>query len=443
MTTRIPNVARRPTANRPLPRLLSGQTIVLLIVWVASGCRPPASDVISVHGQIPPAQVPLAYAADDWPGWRGPRGDNHAVGPPPPLEWSDSQNVLWKSAVPGRGHATPIVVGSRVVVFTADEAQQSLLLLAFDRESGTELWREPVQRGGLMQTHAKNSHASATPASDGQRIYTAFIAEDAVWVAAVDLDGRAQWKTEAGPFTSVHGYGSSPVLFESLVIVAGDSPRGGFVAALHRDTGELVWRQRRSTKPNFGTPLLIQQDDRWQLILSGNQEVISYDPRTGQTLWSAPGPAATTGNTPAHLEGLVVATGGYPQRAIMGIRADGSGQVLWQHDFKCYVPSPLVFGNRVLVLQDNGIARYYEAESGQELWTQRLSGDFSASPVRIGPYVLATNETGKTYVLQPTGESCQIVAENQLGTHTLASPVICGGRLYLRTGDRLVCIGQP
>jgi outer membrane protein assembly factor BamB len=422
--------------------LLNGLVLNGLLLTVFAGCKPPVTPVIQPAGEVAQAVQPIAHSAADWPAWRGARGDNQAQGPLPPLQWSETENVLWKADVPGRGHATPIVVGDRVLVATADEADQRQLLLAYDRATGKPLWERELHRGGFMRKHDKNSHASATPACDGKRVYAAYIADQGLWVSAVDMDGELVWQSQAGPFQSLHGYGASPVLFESLVIVAGDSAAGGFIAALHRDSGEVVWRQRRSNKASFGTPLLVRQDERWQLLHSGNQELTSYDPATGEILWTTDGPASTTANTPVHMPGLVVVTGGYPQRAIMGIRADGSGEVLWNHAFKAYVPSPLLLDTNVLVVQDNGVARLYEAESGEQLWLQRLAGDFSASPTRAGPYVLLPSEGGKVYVLQPTATACKIVAENQLSGGIFASPVVCAGRLYVRTLDSLYCIGE-
>jgi outer membrane protein assembly factor BamB len=258
----------------------------------------------------------------------------------------------------------------------------------------------------------------------------------------VDAEGEVVWQTEAGPFRSMHGYGSSPVLFEHLVIVAGDSGGGAFLAALHRETGEVVWRQRRSSSASFGTPALIRQKDHWELLHNGHESLTSYDPLTGEVLWTAEGPAKTTANTPAFLPGVAVISGGYPQRGIMGVRTDGSGEVLWRHRFKAYVPSPLVIGENVLVVQDSGVVRFYQADSGNELWTRRLSGGFSASPTLSGDYAFVPNEAGTMYVLRPTPQGCEVVAENRLAAGGFASPVICGGRLYLRNRKQLYCIGH-
>ncbi len=424
------------------PRFLPLVILPLLFLLVSlTGCAPPIAEVVQPAGSVEAAREPIEVAEDDWAQWRGPTGDGRARGSVPPLSWNESEHVVWKAEVPGEGHASPIVVGDRVYVATAERPGERQLLLAYARGTGKRLWQVELHQGGFMHTHSKNTHASATPASDGRRIYTAYLAEDALQVSAVDLDGDIVWQTTAGPFRSVHGYGSSPVLFEQLVIVAGDSPGGGFLAGLHRDSGEVVWRQRRSNSASFGTPLLVRQDDRWQLLHNGHESLTSYDPKSGEVLWTAEGPAKTTANTPVHLPGLVVISGGYPQRGIMGVRADGSGEVLWKQRFKAYVPSPLVIGDRVLVVQDSGVVRLYEAESGEELWSQRLAGDFSASPTLAGDYVFLPNEAGTVYVLQPTDEECRIVAENRLSAGGFASPVICGGCLYLRTRSHLYCIG--
>ncbi|MBW3599133.1 MAG: PQQ-binding-like beta-propeller repeat protein [Planctomycetes bacterium] len=392
----------------------------------------------SVASELPPIEV----SADDWPWWRGPERNNHAPGPLPPLSWSESENVLWKAEVPGRGHATPSIWGDRIFIATADEKQETQSLLCYDRASGNMRWSTPVHQGGFMHAHSKNSQASATPACDGERVFTSFINNGGVWVTAVDLDGKVIWQTNAGPFASQHGYGSAPAIYQSLVIVSGDNQGPGFVAALHRETGEIVWRTARENDPSYGTPILAHTGGREQLLLSGQNRVESLDPATGKELWNfADGPADVTANTMAWNDSLVFAGGGFPQSGILAIRP-GDGEIVWRSREKLYVPSPLAAGDRLFVVQDNGVARCFNAATGEEIWKRRLGGDFSASPVLCEDYIFVPDEKGVMHVFK-AADQYEEIARNELADGGgFASPVICGGRLYIRTSQYLYRIGE-
>jgi outer membrane protein assembly factor BamB len=425
----------RRSKEQPMKQLVVFWVVALV---VAAGCRQPVPEVRVAASAASSATAPIAAAADDWPVWRGIQGDNHATGPLPPLEWDQTRNVRWRSEVPGQGHASPIVSGDRVFVATSDARAETMSLLCYERSTGEPLWSRELHRGGFMHTHEKNTHASPTPACDGQRVFTGFAVQDAVRVSAVSFDGEILWQTEAGPFRSQHGYGASPVLFESLVIVSGDNRGPGYLAALHRETGEIVWRVQRGQHPSYATPIIAQIAGRAQLLLSGEEQVTAYDPATGDLLWKAEGPSSTTANTVAWNEELVFASGGYPQNGIMAVRA-GSGEVVWKNDERGYVPSPLVIGDQLLVIQDRGIALCFDASSGKMLWKQRLGGNFSASPTRAGDYVYLPDEAGKTIVFK-VAPKFEKIAENDLDDGGFASPVICGGQLFLRTFRYLYCI---
>jgi outer membrane protein assembly factor BamB len=411
------------------------------MVSVVLGCAKPVETVKPANTKIATELPAVTIAADDWPWWRGPTRNNHAVGPLPPVRWSQTENILWKAKIPGRGHATPSVSSNRVYVATADEDAETQSLLCYDRENGKLHWTCEVHKQGFMHAHSKNSQASATPACDGERIFVAFISHGHLWVTAIDLAGKIVWQTQAGTFNSQHGYGSSPLINQSLVIVAGDNQGAGFITALHRKTGEIVWRTPRDNDPSYGTPIIASTGGREQLLLSGQNSVQSYDPLTGERLWMTSGPADVTANTVAWNENAIFASGGYPQNGVLAIRAKDGGEILWQQSYKVYVTSPLVVGDRLFIVQDNGVARCLDAESGNEVWTQRLGGDFSASPVLCGDVIFVPSESGAMHLFKASDEY-EKVAENQLGDRGFASPVICGGRIYLRSGDTLYCIGQ-
>ena len=352
---------------------------------------------------------------------------------------------------PGRGHSSPVLWGDRVFLTTADEQAKKQIVLAFDRNTGKELWRFTAHEGGLVNKNPKNSHASATCACDGERVYSVFLNSDAVHVTATDLDGKKVWQREAGPFKSEHGYGASPVLFESLVIVLGDNLTSSFLAALDRKTGAVVWRKSRPATGkhgSYGTPTVATLAGKPQLLVTGMSEVVSYDPATGDPIWTCKGPAEVTGCTPAVGGGLVFASGGFPEKELLAIRADGTGDVTKTHmawrtnkDIT-YVPSPVYHDGHLYVVSDSGLATCFEAATGQVVWKERLEGSFTASPVLADGLIFVTNEAGKTSVVK-AGPKFELVATNDLGEPTLATLAICGGRIFLRTDKTLYSLGVP
>jgi outer membrane protein assembly factor BamB len=352
--------------------------------------------------------------------------------------------------VPGRGHSSPVVWGDRVFLTTADEQAQTQSVLAFDRNTGKLLWDLVAHKGGLMKKHNKNSHASATPACDGERVFSVFLSNKALHVTATDLDGKLKWQQEVGAFTPEHGYGASPVLHGGLVIVDGASLKDGFLVALDRQTGKQIWKVDRETKGkhgNYATPVVATVAGKPQLILSGMLEITSYDPDTGKKLWSCAGAAEVTACTAACSDKLVFASGGYPEKELLAVRADGSGDVSKSHVVwrtgkgVTYVPSPLYHDGYLYVVNDNGIASCLEAETGKQVWQERIDGEFSSSPVLVGDLLYVVNEAGKLYVLK-TGPKFEVVATNDLGDGGFATPTVCGGQIFLRTNQSLYCIGK-
>ena len=431
------------------PRLMKiSHCAALVIAYVVCGCSrsAPVAEV-SVAGGAAPIDLAAAQpAATDWPWWRGRAGNGIAADETVPTVWGEHQNVVWKSPVPGRGHSSPCVWGASIVLATADEATQVQSLLCFDRETGAPRWSTPIHTGGFEHAHPENSQASATPACDGERVFITFLNRGAIWVSAVDLNGQIVWQKEAGPFRTMHGYAASPALYKSLVIVAGDGDGQGFVTALHRKTGEIVWRVRRPGIASFSSPVVAHVAGRDQILLSGCRQVVSYDPASGAQLWRCDGPAKVTSATMAFDGDFAFVSGGYPEEETLCIRADGAGDVsashvVWRNRQKFYVPSLVVHEGRVYGVSGGGIAWCFDAANGKPLWKHRLNGDVSASPVIAGNHVYVTNEAGLTHVFK-TGAEFELVAENDLGDGGYATPVICGGRIYLRTVHALYCIGD-
>jgi outer membrane protein assembly factor BamB len=438
---------------RPLS-LLALLALCPLAIVAAKRNAFPWQGVGSVSEIIPQAVgtnlTPIKVAPTDWPWWQGGLGNGASAGKAV-TEWSETRNILWKVPVPGIGHASPIVCAERVFIATADEQQQTQSLLCFDRQTGTPLWSRIIHTGGFMQKHAKNSQASATPACDGERVCVAFLHAGGLWVTAVDFAGNIVWQTQAGPFVSEHGYGSSPVIWKSFVLVNGESLGGGFLAALDRQTGALAWRKRRpnhGANGSYGSPLIANLAGKPQLIQSGAGKVSSYDPATGGMFWQCDGPAQVTANTVACDDNHVIASGGYPEKLILCIRADGSGDVTNSHVVwrtsrgVAYVPSPLIADGLAYIIQDGpGLLSCFEIASGKQMWKQRLRGEFTASPVRADGLLYLANESGTVFVVR-AGREYELVATNQLDEGALATPAIAGGRIYLRTAHHLYCIGR-
>jgi outer membrane protein assembly factor BamB len=413
--------------------------------WPFPWFQPPVAEVAPADVEAIRAGPAVEVGEDDWPWWRGPTRDGIARGQLPPTTWSQTENILWSVEIPGRAHASPIVVGDRIFVANADEGSEVQSLLCYDRATGDKQWEKEVHQGGFPRIHSKNSHASATPACDGEAVFTAFIREDGLWVSALDFEGKILWQEKAGPFLSRHGFGASPVIYKSLVIVAGDHRATGYLTALDRKTGKIVWRKNRGDGDTYATPTLGKIASRPQLVLTGHNRVTSYDPASGELLWERKGPADTTANTVAFNDTHVFASGGYPTNGILCIRGDGEGNLddsylTWENGNRVYVPSMVARDGVLFTVEDTGIARFYDSKTGKQLWTKRLRGEFSASPVLIGDRLYVPNEEGTTYVIAAAAPF-KVLARNDLGDRCFATPVICGGKIYQRTGNHLYCIG--
>lgn len=415
------------------------------------GCSSAISaDDLTIVAEQPICGGAVVAAVGDWPWWRGPAGDGVGQNADVPTTWGADENIRWKAAVPGRGHSSPSVSGSRIFLTTADEDTKKQILLCYDRNSGRELWSKVVHEGGFYKIHPKNSYASSSPACDGEHVYAVFVNNGLLWVTAYDLEGNRAWQTEAGPFESEHGYGPSPTFYKSAIIVAGESLGPGFVAALGRTSGKILWRTPREgtgRHGNYASPIVANVAGREQLLQPGFHHTTSFDPETGKVLWTTEGPTEVAANTASFNDSLVFSSGGFPEKEIMALRADGNGDVsdthvVWRtNKGVAYVPSPLYHEGYLNVVSDGGIATCYQAETGEQLWQERLDGKFTASLVLAGDRLLITNEKGVTFVLK-TGPDFEILAENDLGSGGFATAAVCGNEIYLRTGDSLVCVSD-
>lgn len=394
----------------------------------------------------------ITVAPADWPWWRGPTG--YGVAPPgrkPPLEWNETDNVVWKSHIQGHGHGSPTVVGEQIFLASADREHGIQTVLCYDRNTGQALWQTVVHRGGLStEGNKKTSQASSTVACDGHRVFVNFLNNGAAHTTALNRDGKILWQQKITDYVVHQGYGSSPTLYESLVIVSADNKGGGAIAALDRVTGNFIWKVERPEKPNYTSPIIVRAGGQVQLVLVGCDLVSSYAPLTGNSLWSIDG-ATTECVTSTVTDGhFVFTSGGYPRNHVSAVRTDGSGEIVWENDTRVYVPSMLVYNEFLYAVLDAGVAVCWKCDTGEQMWKHRLGGTFTASLVRVGDLIHATNEDGRTFVFEASPQAFELVAENELGDEVFATPTICGGHIYMRIAkytdevrrETLYCIGH-
>lgn len=406
----------------------------------------------------------LACAADlfaeDWPGWRGPRGDGTSLEAGVPLAWGVNENVRWKAALPGKGHSSPVVFGERIYVTTCLEESGDRLLLCLSARDGSERWRRTVLTTKLERKHRLNSFASSTPVTDGRHVWVTFLDYPNMVVVCYDADGKEVWRRSPGKLLSVHGFCTSPVLHKGLVILNGDQDAQAYLVALDKATGKEVWRADRPNRTrSYCTPILIESPSKpgvTQLVLGGSKCVASYDADTGKQLWLLDGPTEQYVASLVYTDDVLFLTTGFPEFHLMGIRPDGSGNitgtphVAWHipHSenkngkYASYVPSPLAAVGHFFVVSDLGWLGCVEARSGRRLWNERLGKHHSASPVLVGGHLLLPDDDGVTWVVKASPKF-ELVRKNMLGEECYASPAVANGCLYMRTLNHLWCIGAP
>lgn len=390
----------------------------------------------------------------DWPWWRGPTRNGVAIGSAP-TKFSDTEGVLWKAPVPGRGHSSPVVVGGKIFLTTADTEKQIHSVLAFDRKDGKQLWHVEVSQGGFpAKNHPKNTEATPTIASDGERLLVTFFHHETVQATALDFNGKQLWQQTVGAFNPKkyeYGYAPSPLLYRGTVIIASEYDGKSFIAALDRTTGKDVWRTPRPDNISFSTPAIAHVAGKNQLLLTGNERITSFDPASGKELWSTKGVATATCGTVVWNEDTVFGSGGYPQQETVAVKADGSGEVVWHNNQSLYEPSLIVVEDYVYGFTGRGIFYCWRASDGKEMWKQAMKGPVSASPVLAGGNIYWANEGGTLYVFKPNPKKFDLVSRNQVGTDSFPSPAICGGQVFLRVGhgqgasrqEMLYCFGSP
>jgi outer membrane protein assembly factor BamB len=410
--------------------------------------------------------VSFSLCAENWPGWRGPRGDGTSLETKIPTQWSSTKNLAWKSPLPGRGHSSPVIWGDKIFLLACLPEKEERVLLCIDRRNGKPLWQRTVLKTPLEVIHRLNSRASSTPVTDGKFVYVTFmkvsnkkipapnvgsprlISPGTIMVAAYDMTGKKQWAKEVGDFISAHGFNACPVLYRDLVIINGDHDGNAYLTALDRATGKPRWKVNRENKTrSYATPIIRTIGGREQMILSGSKSVASYDPASGKRHWIIDGPTEQFVASMIYNGQYLFVTGGYPERHILAIRPDGHGNVTQTHIAwrakrgAAYVPSPVALGPYFLIVSDSGIASCFRANDGERLWMERLGGGHSASAISAGGLVYFVSDKGTTTIVRP-GAKFEVVAKNELNEKVSSSPAISQGQIFIRGEKHLFCIGK-
>ena len=389
----------------------------------------------------------LALISFDWPQFRGPTGQGVSDERNLPLTWSETKNVRWKVAIPGRGWSSPVIQGDRIWLTTATEEGRSLRAIAVDVNTGAI--QQDVEIFRLKSpklTNSKNSFASPTPVVEGDRVYLHF---GAYGTACITQSGEIVWKTKLEYDNGQHGPGGSPVIYDDLLIVSCDGLEQQFVVALDKATGKVRWKKLREGYQAYTTPLVVSLPAGDQVISPGAFQAIAYEPHTGKEIWRVKY-AEGFSNVPRPVYGndLVFICTGFQEPSLLAVRLDGRGDVtkskiVWKLDRGIpRTPSPLLVGNELYIVSDNGIATCIDAQTGDELWRARLDGNYSASPVYADGRIYFLSEEGETIVIAP-GRKLQHLATNQLEGPTLASMAVSHSSFFIRTATHLYRISNP
>ena len=398
----------------------------------------PAVGMVPVEGE----------GARYWSRWRGPSGQGLVPDSGYPDRWSATDNVVWRTPVPGRGNSSPVVWGDRIFLTSGRDRGRRLYVMAFRRGDGALLWETEVAPGPREAVHQKNGPASATPTTDGEGVYVSLGSRG---LAALDFDGTVLWHTEVGRISNYHGPAGSPLLYRDKLIIYQDQRSGGFVAAYDIATGEQVWRTARVQSVGWGTPVAIRVGDHDELVVSSSRTVNAYDPQTGRELWRCNGNNFEVIPTPVVEAGLVFCTSGRAGPTL-AIRPGGRGDVTDTHVAwstsrgSPFVPSPLAADGYLYTINDMvSIVTCFEAATGEVMWQARLGRaareSFSASPVLVDGKVFFTNDDGITFVLR-AGPEFELLHTNDIGARTFASPALVDGMWYIRTENELLAIGD-
>ena len=416
--------------------------------------------------------VSSAPAADNWPQFRGPAA-GVSEGNDLPESWGPTKNVVWKIDVPGRGWSSPVVWGDKIFLTSVvsdgkfEEVKKGLyfggernkpsadphhwMVWCFDFRTGQKLWEKEAHKGPPASTvHVKNTYASETPVTDGERLYAYF---GNVGLFCYDLDGKELWSQKWGSFKTRFGWGTaaSPALHKGRLFVVNDNEEKSFLVALDAKTGKQLWRVERDEKSNWATPFVWENEQRTELVTSGTNRVRSYD-LDGKLLWELGGMSSITIPTPFARHGLLYVCSGYvldKKKPLLAIRPGAEGDITPEGDVgnkyvawhlksaAPYNPTPLVYGDYLYVLYDTGMLSCYDARTGKAQYEkERLGGPFTASPWAYGGKVFCLSEDGDTHVIE-AGPKFNQLGKNSLDEMCMATPAALRGSLLVRTLTKL------
>jgi len=404
------------------------------------------SETASNFENIPIEPILISPGAQNqWPCFRGPTGQGIAFAKDFPLKWSKTKNIIWKAAIPGKGNSSPSVWDNRVFITSASTDGKIRDLFCFNRLNGELLWKRtaPVPEN-IEKLYPKSSYANATPITDGERVIVFFGNSGFL---CYDMDGELLWERDLGEFTTMHGPGTMPVMYnEKVIFIQDQNNNESIFIALNKYTGEILWRQKRDKGNCWTNPVIAHLNDHDELIHNGSFKVKGYNPDTGEEIWTLNGstkeavPMIVTGS------GLIFSASGR-NGTVMAIRPGGEGDITDTHltwfnkTGGPHVPSPVYHQDRLYIINDTGILTCLNAKTGETIWRERLLGRFTASPVIVADKLIVTNEEGLTTILN-TGDSFKVLQENDLEEETLASPAVLDDCILIRTALHLYCIGK-
>lgn len=387
--------------------------------------------------------------ADDWTRFRGPNGSGVGVAEGIPTEFS-VEDCLWRIQLPGIGHSSPAIIAGKLFITSADPDSANRHVMAYDATSGAALWKQSFDTD-THRVHARNSYASSSPAVDDERVYVCWATPDNYEVLALrQADGGLVWRRSLSQFKSQHGFGTSPMVLDGLVILTNDQLGESFIVALDPATGEIVWKTPRdSGSAAYGVPCVYRHaDGRKELIVCSTADGISgLDPKTGKTNWSADVFTQRSVASPVCVGDLVLGQcgqgggGTYFVAVRPPARVGDEAEVVYSFTKGApYVPTPVAADDLVFLVHDRGTVMCIDANSGETIYNERIGGGISGSPVRVGDKIYCIAENGDVLVIAASREF-KLLARNPLGENSRATPAVADGRMYLRTESQLFCVG--
>ena len=390
-------------------------------------------------------------AAETWPRFRGPGGDGVANGQQLPAKLDLKSNLLYKAPLPGSGNGSPVLWNDRLFLQESARDGSSRHLVCLRAVDGKELWRV-TDKGAFAKTHAKSSLSSATPAVDAERVVCLTWDGDSVSLAAFDHQGNRLWKSELGKFASQHGFGHSPLLHQGRVFVNFDQDGAARLQAFDAATGKTVWEaERKAFRSCYSTPLIRSANGSEELVVGSTAGATGYEPATGKVLWNHEwkfdaAPLRTVASPLLVGDRLVLCSGdGKGDRHMQVLKlAANKPELLWEEKKTFpYVPMLLGREGHLIGVNDKGMALCCELNTGKMVYNERMAEAVSSSPVLVDGRMIAVDEKGRLFVVDPGigGRKPVVLSRVELGEGVIASPAVGDGKLWVRGEKHLFCIG--